>query len=98
MGNLNLTESELAKQMLDGQFQSLLGGFRIEFSQMLEANKHLSERSSLVAVRKDGRALHLLRAYPDQIVNQLADQLPLKIEEITGLKPASERSGADSLG
>lgn len=75
-----------------------LGGFRIEFSQMLEANKHLSERSSLVAVRKDGRALHLLRAYPDQIVNQLADQLPLKIEEITGLKPASERVGASSLG
>lgn len=75
-----------------------LGGFRIEFSQMLEANKHLSERSSLVAVRKDGRALHLLRAYPDQIVNQLADQLPLKIEEITGLKPASERVGAGSLG
>ncbi|MDA7903178.1 hypothetical protein N9B31_05895 [Mariniblastus sp.] len=75
-----------------------LGGFRIEFSQMLEANKHLSERSSLVAVRKDGRALHLLRAYPDQIVNQLADQLPLKIEEITGLKPASERAGAGSLG
>lgn len=30
MGKLNLTESELAKQMLDGQFQSLLGGFRIE--------------------------------------------------------------------
>ena len=75
-----------------------LGGFRIEFSQMLEANKHLSERSSLVAVRKDGRALHLLRAYPDQIVNQLADELPLKIEEITGLKPASERVGASSLG
>ena len=75
-----------------------LGGFRIEFSQMLEANKHLSERSSLVAVRKDGRALHLLRAYPDQIVNQLADQLPLKIEEITGLKPESERVGAGSLG
>lgn len=75
-----------------------LGGFRIEFSQMLEANKHLSERSSLVAVRKDGRALHLLRAYPDQIVNQLADQLPLKIEEITGLKPESERVGASSLG
>lgn len=75
-----------------------LGGFRIEFSQMLEANKHLAERSSLVAVKKDGRALHLLRAYPDQIVNQLADELPLKIEEITGLKPVSERVGASSLG
>ncbi len=75
-----------------------LGGFRIEFSQMLEANKHLAERSSLVAVRKDGRALHLLRAYPDQIVNQLADELPLKIEEITGLKPVSERVVASKLG
>ena len=30
MGKFNLTEAELAKQMLDGQFQSLLGGFRIE--------------------------------------------------------------------
>ena len=75
-----------------------LGGFRIEFSQMLEANKHLAERSSLVAVRKDGRALYLLRAYPDHIVNQLADELPLKIEEVTGVKPVSERVGASSLG
>ena len=75
-----------------------LGGFRIEFSQMLEANKHLAGRSSLVAVRKDGRSVHLLRAYPDQIVNQLADELPLKIEAITGLNPASGRVDASSLG
>ena len=75
-----------------------LGGFRIEFSQMLEANKHLAGRSSLVAVRKDGRSVHLLRAYPDQIVNQIADELPLKIEAITGLNPASGRVDASSLG
>lgn len=62
---------------------SQLGGFRIQ--------EIKSERirfgvgcSNLFVVRKNGGEFPLLRMYPDEIIHQLAKDLPEKIERLTG--------------
>ena len=58
-----------------------LGGFRIEDPE--GAGYGLpGGHSNLVAVRKDGRKIHLLRMCPNEIVGQLVSELPKKIARL----------------
>lgn len=68
-----------------------LGGFRVE-DPTGDGFQVRGGYSSLVAVFQNGRTLPLLRMYPDEIVCQLAEQLPDKIEQITGRRGSSRAS------
>ncbi len=59
-----------------------LGGFRIE-DPSGERFQIIGERSSLVAVQKNGREHYLLRMHPNEIVGQLVEELPQKVEQVT---------------
>lgn len=61
---------------------SSLGGFRIENPRgdQLQLTDGLV---NLIAVKKNGSSVHLLRMYPDRVVLQLANLLPRKIDRIT---------------
>ena len=75
-----------------------LGGFRIEDPE--GAGYGLpGGHSNLVAVRKDGREIHLLRMCPNEIVGQLANELPEKIARLTRRvgPTSSERIPAEDL-
>ena len=59
-----------------------LGGFRVEDPE--GAGYGLpGGHSNLVAVRQDGREINLLRMCPNEIVGQLANELPEKIARLT---------------
>ncbi|MAR11791.1 MAG: hypothetical protein CL681_17745 [Blastopirellula sp.] len=82
---------------------SQLGGFRIAtaaVSRSSPAFASLGERSNLVAVRKNGREVVLLRVYPDAIIQQLAEELPARIERLTGrvVQAGMESIRATDLG
>ena len=62
---------------------SKLGGFRIEDPQGQRYQINV-EYSNLVAVQLDGRTVPLLRMFANQIVGQLVEELPHKIEQVTG--------------
>ena len=62
---------------------SSLGGFQVEDPKG-ERYQFNVDYSNLVAVKKDGREIHLLRMYANEIVGQLIEQLPNKIEQVTG--------------
>ncbi len=62
---------------------SKLGGFRIEDPQGQRYQMNV-EYSNLVAVQLDGRTVPLLRMFANQIVGQLVEELPHKIEQVTG--------------
>ena len=61
---------------------SKLGGFRIEDPQGQRYQINV-QYSSLVAVQQDGRTVPLLRMFANEIVGQLVEELPHKIEQIT---------------
>lgn len=62
---------------------SKLGGFRIEDPQGQRYQINL-EYSNLWAVQHGGRAVPLLRMFANEIVGQLVEELPHKIEQVTG--------------
>ena len=66
---------------------SRLGGFRIEDPNGQGYQLDV-EYSSLLAVQQDGRQVHLLRGYANEVVAQLFEELPQKIELITGRSAA----------
>ena len=59
-----------------------LGGFRIEDLKGEKFNMAVGY-SNLVAVQQDGREVHLLRAFANEIVGQLVEEIPGKIELVT---------------
>ena len=62
---------------------SELGGFRIEDPQGQRYQINF-EYSNLWAVQHGGRAVPLLRMFANEIVAQLVEELPHKIEQVTG--------------
>ncbi len=62
---------------------SKLGGFRIEDPQGQRYQINV-EYSNLWAVQHGGRAVPLLRMFANEIVGQLVEELPHKIEQVTG--------------
>ena len=62
---------------------SKLGGFRIEDPQGQRYQLAI-EYSNLMAVQHDGRTVPLLRMFANEIVGQLVEELPQKIEQVTG--------------
>jgi hypothetical protein len=72
---------------------SQLGGFRME-DPAGERYGLASGLSSLVAVKKNGRTIRLLRMVPDEINKQLIEELSGRIERLTG---RADLTGADRI-
>lgn len=76
-----------------------LGGFRVEDPRGERFQFLEDGYANLVAVRKNGRSIHLLRMYPRGTVDQLCQDLPKTIERMTSRAFAKndERITAENL-